>query len=1008
MMTIKKKPGIIILSLFFLFSIFTYAQDNNPIKGRITDKSGNPVGNVVVSVLDEFTQVSSDISGDFSISAVPGKVLLFSKVGFQQLRYEIKDKTEINIQLEKQTREEVYQVAYGTRTKSTLTSAISTISADDLSKSPVTTLGNAIQGLGSGLTVLHSVGAEPGWDQPDIYIRGVQSFGSGVAPLVLVDNVERDFSQLDPEEIESFTILKDAAATVMYGMRGANGVILVTTKKGFVGKPVITLTAQYGTQSPTRLPQYVGSQDYVNYRNIALRNDYNKLSDSEFSSLFLSNPQNNPANYNGSNPSLYPNTNWYNSFLNPTAPQQTYNLSFRGGTEVAQYYVMLGAVDQKGLYNYTDENSGYSTQNDFSRYNFRSVVDVNVSKDLKIGVNLGGRVENRHVPNTSAGSIISALSKLPSTVPIFNADSSLAGSSIYKYNPYGMIAKTGFQDQYSFYLQGTTTFDLKLDVITKGLSANGLFGYDAAKFYTRYKNQSYAVYQQNQDNTYTQFGQSTSIDLNYGGSNSAFNLMLNYMCGLSYDRTFGVNHIAADLKYMQSSMSSDGDNPDYRNQGTFGRTTYTYDNRYTAEFGFAYNGSEDFASGKRFGFFPAISGAWVLSNEDFLKNNETLNFLKLRGSYGKVGNSNIGAGTRFPFEDKFYSGGGYYFGTATTDGSYEGRIANPNLTWEESLDGNIGLEIGLLKKLEIDIDVFSNNRTQIITDLSNTLPTLIGQDLPYVNDGSVLSQGFEIVLKHNNKIGDFSYTIQGNVSFAKNKITYEDEVAGMNPWEYRTGQAVMQQWGLQVAPGKFFKDQAEIDGWAKSSYGTLQPGDVKYVDQNHDGIINSEDYVPLGNPSIPEINYGLTLGCEYKGFDFNVLFTGIANRSLFMNNNVFWGMQDNNNITAQVAQNSWGISTNPSYPRLTTELNTNNYQPSSLWLKNVDYLRIQTLEIGYNLPKKILSKANINSVRFFINGYNLISFDGMSQYNLSAEIPNAGVTLYPETRVINIGTTLKF
>ena len=1007
-MTIKKKPERLLLMLFFLFPIFLYAQDNSNIKGKITDKSGTPVANVVVTVMDEFTQVISNATGDFTISSAPSKALLFSKVGFKQLKYEIKNRSDINVQLENQVKEQEYQVAYGVRTKSTLTSAISTISANDLAKAPVSTLGNAIQGLGSGLTVLRTVGAEPGWDQPSLFIRGVQTFGSGTAPLVMVDNVERDFSQLDPQEIESFTILKDAAATAMYGMRGANGVILVTTKKGFVGKSVISLTAQYGMQSPTRLPQYLGSKDYVNYRNIALKNDYNKLSDSEFNSLFLSNPQNNPANYDGSNPYLYPNTDWYQSFLNSSAPQQSYKLSFRGGTDIAQYYVLLGAVDQKGLYKYTDENPDFSTQNNFSRYNFRTVVDVNVNKYLKVGVNLGGRIENRHVPNSSASLIISALSKLPPTMPIFNADNSMAGSLIYSYNPYGLIAKTGFQDQYSRYVQGTTTADLKLDMILKGLSANVLFGFDASKFYARYNSQSYAVYQQNADNTYTQFGEDKSINLNYSPSNTNFGLMLNYMYGLSYDQLFGKNHVAADIKYMQSSMTTDGDNPDYRNQGGFGRTTYTFDNRYTAEFGFAYNGSENFAKGKRFGFFPALSAGWVMSNEDFLKNNTVLSFLKLRGSYGKVGNSDIGVGYRYPFETKFYSGSAYSFNKASSDGSYEGRIANPNITWEESLNTNIGLEIGLFSKLDVDVDVFSNNRTQIITDPSSIIPSLVGQDLPYVNNGSVLSRGFEVTLKHNNQIGDFLYTVQGNISFSRNKITAMAEVAGMNSWEYRTGQSVTQQWGLQVSPEKFFKDQADIDASPKSSYGMVQPGDVKYVDQNGDKIIDSQDYISLGNPSIPEINFGLTLGCAYKGFDFNVLFTGIANRSLLIGNNVFWGMQDNNKITADVAENSWGVSSNPSYPRLTTLVNTNNYQPSSLDLKNVDYLRIQTLEIGYSLPQKLLSKVKISEVRFFINGYNLFSFDNMAKYNLSAEIPNAGVTLYPETKVINIGTSLKF
>ncbi len=1003
-----KKPAILLLMIFSLFSIYTSAQDNSTINGSVKDGSGKPIDHVIVSVLDEFTQVTSDNDGKFSISSAPGKVLQFSKMGFTQKNYVVINRDAIVMQLEKENTEPIYQVAYGVRSKSELTSSISTISADDLSKAPVSTLGNAIQGLGSGFTVLRTVGAEPGWDQPNIYIRGVQTFGGGTAPLVMVDNVERDFSQLDPEEIESFTILKDASATAMYGMRGANGVILVTTKKGFVGKPVISLTAQYGMQSATRLPEYTGSQEYVGYRNLALRNDYNKLSDNEFSSLFLSNPKNNPANYDGSNPYLYPNTDWHKATLKSSAPQQSYKLSFRGGTDIAQYYVMAGVVNQQGMYNFGEENQGFTTQNSFARYNFRTTVDVNLSKILKVGVNLGGRVENRHTPNIGAGTIISAMSKLPPTMPVLNEDNSIAGSAIYPYNPYGLIAKTGFSDRFARYIQGTTTANLKLDMILKGLSANGLFGFDASKFYGRSKNQKFAVYQQNPDGTYTQFGESSSIDLNYSGWESSFGLMLNYMFGFAYDNTFEKNHLAADIKYMQSSMSVDGDNPDYRNQGVFGRATYTFDKRYTAEFGYAYNGSENFASKSRFGFFPTISAGWVISNEGFLKDNPVVSFLKLRGSYGKVGNSNIGVGYRYPFEEKYYSGGGYYFGTAGTDGSYEGRIANPNINWEESLNSNIGLEIGLLKTLDLGLDVFRNDRTQIITGRWNTLPSFIGQDLPYENSGSVLSKGFELSLKHNKKISDFSYTIQGNASYALNKITAQEEVAGMNTWEYRTGQAVMQQWGLQLSPDKFYKDQADIDSWAKSSFSAVQPGDIKYIDQNNDGIIDSQDYVPLGNPSVPEWNFGLTLSCEYKGFDFNVLFTGIANRSMFIGNNVFLGLLDNNNITTEVAENSWGVSSNPKYPRLTNQVNLNNLQASSLWLKNVDFLRVQTMEVGYSLPKRILSKANIGDVRFFLNGYNLFSFDNMSKFNLSAEIPNAGVTMYPEIRVINIGANLKF
>lgn len=904
--------------------------------------------------------------------------------------------------------DETIAVAYGKRTKSTLTASVSTINSDKLKKSPVSTIGNAIQGLASGLTILRTVGAEPGWDQPNIYIRGIQTFGGGNAPLVMVDDVERDFTQLDPEEIESISILKDAAALAMYGMRAANGVIRVVTKKGFVGKPEVTLTLQYGMQQPTRLPQYASAPDFVRYRNLGLRNDYNKLTDSEFNSLFLSNPRNNPDNYNGSNPVLYANTNWYDTFLSKQAPQQMHKLSFRGGSETARYYLMIGLVDQQGLYNFSNESAGFTTQNVFSRYNFRSAIDVDLTSDLTVGVNLAGRVENRHTPNSSAASIISSLSKLPPTMPVRNADNSLAGTAEFRNNSYGLIAKTGFADRFSRVLQGTATADLKLNKLLQGLSANALFGFDATRDYGRSKSQSFAVFQQNLDGTYTKFGEDTPTDIYYSGWGSAFSLMLNYQAGLAYSRLFGAHAIDADVKYMQSTYATDGNNPEYKNQGVFGRSTYTFDKRYTAEFGFAYNGSENFIKGSRFGFFPTISAAWTASNEDFLRDNETISFMKLRGSFGKVGNSNIGVGYRYPYEQNFYAGSGYYFGTSDTDGSYEGRIPNPYITWEESMNANIGFEMDLFRKLSIEADLFSNNRSQIITGRWNTLPSFIGQDLPYENSGSVLSQGFEISMKFADKLNAFGYFVQGNFSFVKNKITAQQEVQGMNAWEYRTNRAVMQQWGLEVSPDKFFATQAEIDAWAKSTYGTVQPGDVKYVDQNNDGVIDGQDYIPMGNPSVPEAVYGFNLGCDYKGLDFNILLSGMLNRSLFISNNVLWGLQDNNNITADVAENSWGVSQTPQYPRLTTQANPHNYQASSLWLRNVDFLRIQNMEIGYSLPAKWLRKVSISSLRFFVNGYNLISFDGLKKLHLNAEVPNAGVTLYPETRVINIGTSLKF
>lgn len=1001
------KQQFLILILFVINATVFAQYEDYTISGRVIDKDGTPIENVNVSVLDGFTKTVTNADGAFSISTEPGVKLVFDKTGYKQLTFAPEMQKTILVTIDSDSGEPEYRVAYGTRLKSELTSSISTIPAEDLEKAPVATLGNAIQGLGTGLTVWHTTGSEPGWDNPMLFIRGIQTFGGGYEPLIIVDDVERDFSQLDPEEIESFIVLKDAAATAMYGMRGANGVILVTTKRGFVGKPVISFKSQYGLQSPTRLPEYVNAPDYVKYKNIALRNDYYMLTDNEFNDLFLSDPRNNPDNYNGSDPYLYANTDWYNAFIKSYAPQQSHKLSFRGGNEVAQYYILLGAMEQKGLYKYTDENSGYSTQNIFSRFNFRSSVDVNLGNDVKLGVNLGGRVENRHIPNSGAGTIISTLSKNPATMPIFNADSSIAGTAIYT-NPYGLIAKTGFQDRFKRYIEGTTTLNWKLDKILKGLSANALFGFDASKQYGRSKNQSFARYQQNIDGSYTQYGETTSLDLDFNTWDNTFELMMNLMSGLAFDRQFGTNHLTADLKYMQSNETVEGDNPDFKNQGVFGRATYTMNAKYTAEFGFAYNGSENFAKGSRFGFFPTISAAWIASNEEFLQGNEFIDYLKVRGSIGKTGNSNIGIGYRFPYRQSFMSGGGYYFGTAWSDGSYEGRIANSSITWEEALCANLGVELEMAKKIGVSLDLFQHNREQIITGRWNTLPAFIGQDLPYENNGSVQSRGFEVTVSHQNVISDFVYNIKGTVSFARNKITSMDEVAGLNSWEYHTGQSVSQLWGLEVSNDKFFADQTDIENWAKSSYGEVQPGDVKYIDQNNDNIIDAQDYVPLGDPFIPEWNFGLNLGCAYKGIDFNVLLNGIAGRSMFIGNNVFWGLQDNNNITNEVAENSWGVSSNPLYPRLTTQANTHNYQASSLWLMDVGYLRIQTVEIGYNFPKGFLNKAKINQLRIFVNAYNLFSFDRLRKYNLSAEVPNAGVTQYPEIRVTNVGISLKF
>ena len=897
----------------------------------------------------------------------------------------------------------LHLLVFAQEDKTLLTASISTTNGEELSKTPVPTLIDAIQGKVTGLTTLRNTGSEPGYSNSDFYVRGIGTFGGGRSPLFIVDNVVRSVSVLDPDEIESFSILKDAAATVNYGMRAANGVISVKTKRGLVGKPVVSLKAEYGFQQPTRLPNYLGSREYVKFRNIALQNDGLPIP---------SDPRYDESMYDGTqNPYLYANTDWYGEFIKKAAPQQIYRINVAGGTETVRYYVMLGTTIQDGIYNFTNENEGYTTNPKYNRYNIRSNVDIDLSQYLTLSLDLAGRMETKRYPGASASTIFTALSQMPPTVPIKNEDGSIAGTSVYTFNPYGLIAKRGYTDQYQRYLQGNVSANYKLDFWVKGLSANAMYAFDTYKNYARYKGQSFAVYQQNLNSTFSKFGEDSSLDMNFYNAGDGYTLQSTFIGGFNYvTEIANIHKLAAELKYMQLQYDLWGSEPTYKNQDIFGHLTYAFDNRYVAEFSFSHSGSQNFINENRYKFFPAGSVAWIISNESFLENNATINFLKLRASYGMVGNDDLGVG-RFPFEGKYGADNGYPFGTgyAWSDGSYEGRIKNVNIGCETSLNANIGVDVEMFKnKLGFSIDVFRHDRSNIITTRENTMTSIIGQALPYENRGSVLNQGFEVSLLHRNKIGDVGYYAQANVSYAANEITYMEELSGQESWLYHTGRSVTQQWGFESLG--FFNNQAEIDGWAKSTFGTVKPGDIKYKDQNKDNLIDINDAVPLGKPFVPEWNFGLTLGADYKNFDINILFSGIANRTIFNYSNVFLGIQGNNNATATV-YDAWQAGVNETtakYPRLSTEYSAHNNNNSNVWSHNGNYLRIQNAEIGYNLPEKILAKINMQSARIFVNGYNLLSFDHFSKYNMSAEYPDAGIFAYPETKVYNLGVNIKF
>lgn len=1001
--------SVLSLSLVICFTILTtplFSQNGaETIFGLINDSKGNAISGVTISVLDGFTNTLSDNQGKFVIQVTQGKRLVFVADGFQPLIVNISgEQNQLDITLLPLDIEPAYKVGYSSRNKTNLTAAVSMVDGEMLSSSPVATLDQAIQGKVNGLTMLKTSGSEPGWTSYNFYVRGIGTFGNGRSPLFLVDNVERDFTQLDPEEIESLTVMKDAAANVQYGMRSANGVISIQTKRGYIGKPEISLKAQLGMQQPFRLPDYLNAREYVKYLNIALKNDGQPIP---------ADPRYDETNYDGKkNPYLFANTDWYSEFLKPISPQQMYRLSVRGGTDIIRYYVLFGVTNQEGIYKFTEVNRGFSTQPQYNRYNVRSNIDIKISNNLEASLDLAGRLETKSIPASSASSIFTALSSMPPTLPIKNEDESIAGNSIFRSNPYGLIAKSGYTNQYYRYLQGNVELNYKLGDWIKGLSAEVLFAFDTDKMYGRSRYQNFAVYQQNLDNTYSKFGEDTELDLAYTQSSDNGSLQSTIIGGLNYELDWEKkHHLGAELKYMQSLLNVAGNNPDYKNQNLFGRVSYGFRNRYVGEFAYAYSGSENFIAENRYGFFPTGSLAWILSNEPFMSSvNDKISFLKLRMSYGMLGNGELGI-ARFSYQESFGTTAGYIFGSgfAGSDGSYEGRINNPNIGYERSYNFNIGIDAEFFKnKFTVSFDYFNNDRRDIITTRTNTLSSIVGQVLPFENLGSVLNRGFELTLAHNNKVNDFSYNIRTDISFARNKITYQEEVAGRDPWLYATGRSVSQQWGFEALG--FFNSQEEIESWAKSTYGIVKPGDIKYKDQNKDNIINEDDRIPLGYPSIPEWNFGLTMGAAYKNFDFNLLFNGIANRTIFSFSSVFMGIQNNSKATATV-YDSWQKGVNETtalYPRLSTETTPHNRQNSTVWSHNASYFRLQNSEIGYTFSKILLAKLKLKDIRIFINGYNLISFDYFKKYSLSAEYPNAGINAYPDIRIYNIGMNIKF
>ena len=1005
----------------------TFAQTAT-VSGVVKDDTGEPVIGAGVLVKGTTLGTITDIDGHFSFRADDlNGVLVVSFVGMETQEIPMKGKGTFDIVLKSSNTllEEVQVVAYGAQKKVTLTGSISSVNTDELLKVPTASIGNMLSGVLSGVSSIQSSG-QPGGDDPDVFIRGISTLNTmNAKPLYLVDGVERSFFQIDPNEVENITILKDASSTSIYGARGANGVIIVTTKRGKEGKAKINASFSYGIQTPTRMPEFVNSYDYATFLNEAYTNDGK---DPKFT------PEAVEAFRTHSNPIIYPDTDWMELLFKSSAPQTQGNVNISGGTERVRYFISMGMLDQKGFFK--NHDTRYDANFNFNRYNYRANLDIDFTKTTLVAINMGGRVEKRNFPRS--GDDINQLFRRIYWATPFSGPGIVDGKWIKgnsQYLPVGLSDGLGniYGRGYGSKTTNVVNLDLaltqKLDFVTKGLQFKIKVAYNSGYDHTKERATSIESYQPwyRKDVTwmehpagsdpnevvYIQDGEAGLIS--YAES---FGKSRDWYAEASFDwkRDFGLHHLSALALYNQSkTYYPDSDYPGIPRGyvGLVGRVTYDYDNKYLIEGNVGYNGSENFAPGNRYGFFPAVSGGWVLTQEEFLKDNPVVNFLKIRASYGIVGNDRYhpyGTGfmDRFLYlPNSYFIGSGYQFGTGTSwsPGAYEKSFGNSGLSWEKSAKQNYGIDFSLFnQKLSGSIDYFYEKRTDILAKAS-TDPIIHAMSLPVLNLGIVSNKGVELNLKWNHKINSFRYWTNLNVSYAKNKIVYQDEVPSEYTYTLKTGHPVGQPFGLKVR-GFYYEGMEDV---ADHSY-VLKEGDVVYEDLNHDGKIDDNDKTAIGYPSYPLLNAGLTLGFEYKGFDFSMLWVGATKTSRVLEETFRkpLGETYDRSLMSHQFTDRWTPETaaTAKLPRATIDGVKNNYRDSELWVKDASYLRLKNIEIGYNFRLPFMPKIGMEKMRVFMTGYNLLTFDKLKISD--PESMSSGVPQYPVMRVINFGLNVSF
>lgn len=1018
-------------------------QQKQTITGTIlTGDTNEPAIGATVYLRNSTTGTVTDVNGKYSITVEGiGGVLEFSYIGYKKQEVAVTGQKTIDIVLQPDTEvlEEVVVVGYGSQKKESVVGAISTLDVTKLTV-PGSSISNVLAGQLSGIVAMSRSG-EPGKNSAaDFYIRGVSSFKGTSTPLVLVDGIERDLDLVDTDDIASFSILKDASASAVYGVRGANGVILITTKKGSVGKPQVNVRTEFGFTQPTKRPQMLGSAEWAELYNEAYGSQYYSPEDIE---KYRTN----------ADPDLYPNVDWFDALFDDMAANQRVNLNITGGSDIVKYYVSGAFYNESSIYKNAGNIYGYNPSIRYNKFNFRANVDLNLTKSTVVNFNLANIYEKSFGPgygDTDADIWSYTFMTSPNAFPVQYSDGKLSGpSSDSGNNPWNMLAHSGYREQFwnsAQSLIGVTQDIGELWKPLKGLTANIKFSWDAWNTTLQRRSKIESFYHARgraEDGSliYDRNDEGIWIPVHTGDENLSFLIgrsgtMTRYLEGsLTYNRVFNeIHRVGALLLYNQkihtNTQAGSGDDAlPYKNQGLAARATYAFKDTYFAEVNLGYNGSENFARGHRFGFFPAVAVGWMMSNEKwFQPATKVIDMLKLKASYGKVGNDDIGGQRRWVYESTIVNSGSWNYGSDGNQGGTGiriGEVENLNASWEEALKINAGIEFSLFNKIRVQADYFREERSGIFLQRAG-LPAIVGvSTIPYVNIGKTLNQGFDATVEYTHQVNkDLMLTARGNFTFNRNELLNNDEP----DWEYKYQNKIgkpfgsggsLQPFGL-VAIG-LFESQEEIDNSPVQNFGEYRVGDIKYQDINGDGQIDSQDQIAIGYTNLPEITYGFGGTAQYKNWDFNIFFQGVARTSFFLNGSSIRtpfssGNMERASINEDIYGNVWMSTNTPeqnanvTYPRLSMGSGgagaSNNSQASTWWLRDGSFLRLKSVEIGYSLPKSLLQKSFIKSLRFYAAGNNLLQFSPFKLWD-----PEKGSTDgsgYPLNRMFSIGFNANF